>query len=232
VNAIDGTKTEFLSLDSTDADGTAGGRLSYAELQICLEQGKLCGNNSVGVGVTVHGMVDPVNYESRFSTPVRLRFDEDKPSRQTWGITDSQEALFPHGGQNQFLLQLIRHKTLVLEFSYYEKAPRTVTFDLSGLNDSLKSLGIDIEAEVAARKALERTMESTDREKKNAAIEAFVGAHTEIGKNIAAQIEHCKNKNFPTDFCWEPADRSGPWGPFPTVAIATKYAMEHYKEHN
>jgi hypothetical protein len=232
-NAIDGTKTEFLSLDSTDADGTSTGRLSYAELKICLENKKLCGNNSVAIGVNVHGMVAPVGYESlsQYRTSVRTKFDDDKPSRQTWGIADSHDMLFPHGSENQFLLQLIRHKKLVLEFSYYEKAPRTLTFDLSGLDDNLKSLGIGIKAQVAAREALERSMESTDREQKNAAIEAFVGAHTEVGKNIASQIALCKNKNFPNEYCWEPADKSGPWGPFPTIAVATKYAMEHYQDH-
>jgi hypothetical protein len=33
----------------------------------------------------------------------------------------------------------MQHKKLVVEFSYYEQAPRTVTFDLSGLADKLRS---------------------------------------------------------------------------------------------
>lgn len=242
-NAIDGTKTEFLSLDSTDPDGTSGGRLSYADLRICLENGKLCGDKSVGVYVNVHGMVAPVSYETQHSTPVRIKFDDDKPARETWGIVDSNDALFPHGSQNQFLSQLIRHKKLILEFSYYQQVPRTLTFEISDLDDSLKSLGVDIKAQTAARdsaakaqaaasEALERAMETSDRKRRNAAIEAFVGAHTEMGRIIASQIELCKNKNFPNDYCWEPADGSGPWGPFSTAAIATKYAMEHYKDHS
>lgn len=232
VNAIDGTRTEFLSLDSTDPDGTSAGRLSYADLEICLENRKLCGKHSVSVGVTVHGMVGPVSYKSQYSTPVRIKFDDDKPFREAWGIADSHETLFPDGREQQFLLQLIRHKKLILEFSYYEKAARTLTFDLSGLDDNLKSLGIDFKAQVAASESAARARASSEQEQKNAAIEAFVGAHSEMGKSIAAQIGHCKNKNFPNDYCWEPSDGSGPWGPFTTVAIATKYAMEHYRDHS
>lgn len=138
-NAIDGTKTEFLSMESSDADGVDFGKLHYAELRICFENGKLCGGQHVGVGVTVHGMVAPLNFESEYSTQVRLKFDDDKPLRQTWGISDSHDTLFPHGRERQFLTQLTQHNKLVLEFSYYEKAARTVTFDISGLASKMKS---------------------------------------------------------------------------------------------
>jgi hypothetical protein len=87
-------------------------------------------------------MVEPAGYgsdEEDSSTSVRLRFDEEKLARQTWGITEDHEALYPSGHQKQFLCQLMQHKKLVLEFSYYEQAPRTVIFDLSGLADKMKS---------------------------------------------------------------------------------------------
>lgn len=138
-NAIDGTKTEFVSIESSDADGMDFGKLHYAELRICFENGKLCGGQHVGVGVTVHGMLAPLGYESEYSTPVRFRFDDDRPLRQTWGISDSHDTLFPHGHERQFLTQLMQHHKLVLEFSYYEKAARTVTFDITGLADKMRS---------------------------------------------------------------------------------------------
>jgi hypothetical protein len=141
VNPIDGTKTEFLSLESSDPDGETLGRLTYAELRICFENGKLCGGNRVKVGVTVNGMVQPLSYEETHSTPVRVRFDTEKPVRQTWGIADSNDALFPQGREKQFLAQLLNHNKLFLEFSYYEHAPRTVAFDLSDLADKMKSVG-------------------------------------------------------------------------------------------
>lgn len=144
-NAIDGTKTEFLSLESSDADGMDFGKLHYAELRICFENGKLCGGKHVGVGITVHGMLASEGYESEYSTPVRLKLDQENPLSQTWGISDSHDTLFPYGREKQFLNQIMQHSKLVLEFSYYEKSARTVTFDLSGLADKMKAENLTIQ---------------------------------------------------------------------------------------
>lgn len=144
-SAIDGTKTEYLSMESTDADGVDFGNLHYAELRICFENGKLCSGTRVSVGVSVHGMVSSESYESEYSTAVRLRFDDEKPLSQSWGIADSHDALFPSGREKQFLTQLMQHKTFVLEFSYYEKVPRTVTFDVSGLAEKMKELNLVVQ---------------------------------------------------------------------------------------
>jgi len=142
VNAIDGTKTEFLSMDSVDADGMDAGRFQYANLRVCFANGRLCSGKSVGVAVEVHGIVKPISSEEDYSTSVRLKFDDEKAVSQTWGIADSHDALFPYGKEKQFLIQLLRHNKLVLEFSYFEKAPRTVSFELMGLMDKMKSEGV------------------------------------------------------------------------------------------
>ncbi len=84
-------------------------------------------------------MVASQGYDSEYSTAVRLKFDDEKPLRQTWGISDDHRMLFPFGRERQFLNQLTQHRKLVLEFSYYEQAARTVTFNLSGLADKMKS---------------------------------------------------------------------------------------------
>ncbi|MBZ5719200.1 MAG: hypothetical protein LAO03_02360 [Acidobacteriia bacterium] len=143
-NAIDGRKTEFFSMESSDADGMDFGKLHYAELRICFDNGKLCGGRHVGVAVNVHGMVEPLGYETgqQYSTAVRLKFDDEKPVSQTWGIADSHDALFPYGREKQFLALLVQHNKLILEFSYYEKAARTVTFDISGLADKMKAANL------------------------------------------------------------------------------------------
>lgn len=138
-NAIDGTKTEFLSTESVDPEGVDSGSMRYAELRICFENGKLCGGKSIGVGVEVHEMVAPLDDESEYSTSARLKFDDEKPHHEIWGISDDHDMLFPHGRETAFTAQLTQHNKLVLEFSYYEKAPRSVTFDLSGLADKMKS---------------------------------------------------------------------------------------------
>jgi hypothetical protein len=82
INAIDGTKTEFLSIESTDADGLDFGKLNYAELRICFENGKVCGGRFVGVAIKVHGMVSSLSYDSNYRTPVRLKFDDEPMSDQ------------------------------------------------------------------------------------------------------------------------------------------------------
>jgi hypothetical protein len=138
-NAIDGTKTEFISTESVDPEGADSGSMRYAELRICFENGKVCGGKSIGVGVEVHEMVAPLDDESEYSTPARLKFDDEKPLRQVWGISDDHDMLFPHGHEAAFVNQLTQHNKLVLEFSYFEKAPRSVTFDLSGLANKMKS---------------------------------------------------------------------------------------------
>jgi hypothetical protein len=144
-NAIDGSKTQFLSIESTDADGMDFGNLHYADLRICFKNGKLCGGQSVRVGVSVHGMLASLGYESEYNTAVRFKFDDEKPIRQSWGIADSHEMLFPYGREQQFITQLIHHNKLILEFSYYEKAPRTVTFEISGLADKVRSENLTVQ---------------------------------------------------------------------------------------
>jgi hypothetical protein len=74
-NAIDGTKTEFLSLDSSEPDGST-------ELRICFENGQLCRHGKVGVGVMGNDMIAPINYENEHSTSVRTKFDDEKPARK------------------------------------------------------------------------------------------------------------------------------------------------------
>ena len=229
-NAIDGTKREHLFLESTDTVLTSVGELSHAEINLCFEDGRLC-RKVVAVGVNVHGMIAPLSYESHNDTPIRIRFDDEKPSRQTWSIADSHDALFPYGREEQFLLQLIRHKKLILEFSYYEKVPQTLTFEIYGLDDKLKSIGIDVKAQTEARASAASAREAHEQKQKNADIEAFMAAHTDVDKNIAAQIELCKDKNPPNWFCWNPPDGSAPSGPFQTREIAIRYAMAHYQDH-
>lgn len=54
------------------------------------------------------------------------------------GHPDSHDALFPYGRESL----LVQHNKLVLEFSYYEKAARTVTFDIAGLADKMKATNL------------------------------------------------------------------------------------------
>jgi len=141
-NEIDGRRTEFLLMESSNPDGADFGDLHYAKLKLCFDDGELCGKKTIGVGVQVHGMLASSGYDEEYSTPVRIRFDDETPMRQTWGISDNHEMLFPYGHEKQFAQEMLAHKKLIVEFSYYEHAPRTVSFDLSGLGDAMQHSGL------------------------------------------------------------------------------------------
>jgi hypothetical protein len=142
INQIDGTKTEFINMESVDADSLDYGDVHFAMLKLCFDNGRLCGGQAVAIGIRVHEMLASANYQEEYSTPVRIRFDDDSPTRQTWGISDDHEVLFPYGLEKQFGQELLAHNKLIVEFSYYEKAPRTVMFDLTGLDNAMRRSGL------------------------------------------------------------------------------------------
>jgi hypothetical protein len=192
-NAIDGTKSDFLSLESTDADGVNFGRLQYATLRLCFENKKLCGHRAVGVGVTVNGMLQPSS-GLNYATPVRLKFDDEQAARQTWGISDDHDTLFPSGREKQFFSQLLGHNKLVLEFSYYQKAPRTITFDLAGLSDTLQTnalLGPTGEPENAETRSKRLAAVAVDRTRSEQQRAADQKRRVDDQKRLAALQKEC-----------------------------------------
>ena len=142
-NALDGTRKEFLSLESTDADGVDYGRLHYATLKLCFKNGKPCGGDTMAIAFDVHGWVRSLDSDTQYKTSVRFRFDSELLKKQVWTIADSREALGPPSGK-VFILQLSQHQQLILEFSYDEHSPRTLTFDLPGLAEKMKSAGLSL----------------------------------------------------------------------------------------
>ncbi len=226
-NAMDGTKTEHLSLESSDADGMSAGALTFAVLRVCFENGKLCGHDIVGVGITVDGMVAPLDYEHEHSTSVRVKFDDAKPSRQTWGIADNHESLFPMGREKSFLAELLKHNKLILEFSYFEKAPETVTFELAGLAEKMKSSGIDPQTIVQEQEAANRAKDAADR--------AEVESSRAKRAKVEGQIHLCQTSHPPIPLeaskkmlCWDPHDGTGERGPFTTREEAIEVGLHGY----
>ena len=135
---MDGTRTQHVFVEASDADGSILGTLHYPELRLCFKNGSLCGNTTLGVGIGGHTIIEPVDYgDSNHDTVVRVRFDDEKPSRQTCGISDDKKSLFPSGREKQFARELLKHKTLYVEFSYLNESPRTVSFQLEGLQEIL-----------------------------------------------------------------------------------------------
>jgi hypothetical protein len=226
-NAIDGIKTEHLSLESSDADGLSAGALTFAELRVCFENGKLCGHDIVGVGVTVNGMVAPLDYEHEHESSVRVKFDEEKPTRQTWGISDNHESLFPRRREKPFLAELLKHNKLILEFSYYEKVPETVTFELAGLGEKMKSIGIAPQTVLREQAAADRAKVAANR--------AEVEAERAKRAKVEGQIHPCQRSHAPIPleaskkmFCWDPHDEIGERGPFATREEAIEVALHGF----
>jgi hypothetical protein len=132
INPIDGVKTQFLSLGANENSKYSRNRI---RLVLSFENGKLT-HKSVGARLDVDGFV------TSDGGAVRLKFDDEKPIRDKWAAADSHDSLFPYGRCDQLLVQLLHHNKLAIEFSYYEKAPQTVTFDLAGLRDDMKAAGL------------------------------------------------------------------------------------------
>ena len=139
MNALDGTRKEFLSLESANADGTDGGRLSYALLRLCFHNEKPCGENALAVAFTVNGTVQSIDDDNRYKTSVRFRFDADALKKQSWTIADSRDAFGPTPA---FILQLLQHQKLIMEFSYDQRGERTLTFDIEGLAKTMETASL------------------------------------------------------------------------------------------
>lgn len=138
-NPIDGVKTQFISLDANENSRYSPHKTS---LVLTFENDRLAGRAHAPVRVDADGVLKSVDGElGEYSTLTRVRFDDEQPSRQTWGIADDHKALFARNSQ-QFLVQLLHHKRLAVEFSYYGAAPQAVTFDLYGLADDMKAAGL------------------------------------------------------------------------------------------
>jgi hypothetical protein len=140
-NKIDGVRTQFVSMESTDPDGITSGDLHYAKLHICFDDGKLCRGSDAAIFVTVHGMVQPWSLWRQYNTWTRVKFDDEKPTHELWTIADSHDALIPPHPIPAFLGKLEHHRRMILEFSYFEKASRTVTFELAGLAEKVALAG-------------------------------------------------------------------------------------------
>jgi|SRR5271168_1134968 len=66
---------------------------------------------------------------------VQYKFDNGKVIRQTWTISDDNNALFYPGNPQQFLDQMRHASTFAFEYHPADKIPQTITFDVAGLPD-------------------------------------------------------------------------------------------------
>jgi hypothetical protein len=70
---------------------------------------------------------------------VRVKFDQSSPSRQTWGKSTDDKALFVPDAIT-FARELTNAKVFLLEFTPFQEGSRTVSFDVTNLGPRLKKI--------------------------------------------------------------------------------------------
>lgn len=94
-----------------------------------------CRENETDVFV-VTGVNPDVEWGLFQQATVRLRLDEDKPTRQTWSESTDGKALFAPRAVT-LARRLAGASTLRFEFTPFQASPQTVTFHLDGLASRL-----------------------------------------------------------------------------------------------
>jgi hypothetical protein len=109
------------------------------KLVLCFKNGKPC---SVPIAAKAPGScrIESNVEGSNWNRRIRVKFDDDKPAVETWGITDDRKALYPHNDQ-VFLARLRKHKQLMLEFGCSSSDPgEVITLKIEGLQEVLKTV--------------------------------------------------------------------------------------------
>jgi hypothetical protein len=70
---------------------------------------------------------------------IRIKFDGSAPVRQSWGKSTDGQALFVPDAIT-FARQLTTAKTFLLEFTPFQEGTRTVSFDVTKLDDKLRKV--------------------------------------------------------------------------------------------
>ena len=70
---------------------------------------------------------------------VRIRFDDSPPLRQAWGKSTDDKSLFAPDAIT-FARQLTKTQTVLMEFTPFREGTKTLSFDVSKLDDKLKKI--------------------------------------------------------------------------------------------
>ena len=73
------------------------------------------------------------------SQSVRVKYDNDKPARETWHASSDNKALFSEEPL-WFVQNLVNTDELVFEYRPFEQIPTTLTFHTKGMPRSLSCL--------------------------------------------------------------------------------------------
>jgi hypothetical protein len=73
---------------------------------------------------------------------VRIEFDDGQPVSQTWNRSEDGTAMFA-SDPRQFVAGLVKSKGFFIEYAPYGKVPKTLTFLVDGLTQSVDALDMD-----------------------------------------------------------------------------------------
>ena len=76
---------------------------------------------------------------STYSRRVRVKFDEERPTTEIWGIADNHNAIIPHGSQ-AFITKLKKHSSVAIEFGCADYDKDVVTMKIRGLQARLDEI--------------------------------------------------------------------------------------------
>lgn len=79
------------------------------------------------------------NFISTKSTTVTVRFDKEKATTQSWGVSSDHQAVFAPNGVS-LAKSLMMHERLVVRLIPYSEDPVTTSFDLLGLYQAIVPL--------------------------------------------------------------------------------------------
>lgn len=129
VNSIDGKETSIAALNWVDGTGVLL-RCGGADLTRDL----LCRSGKLEAYVVTDEMVG--------APTVRVRFDDHQPVRQSWSRSEDYKAVFAPDAR-QFVRDLMKSKELFIEYSPYEKIPKTLHFPTAGLAEAVDAPDMD-----------------------------------------------------------------------------------------
>lgn len=129
INPMNNVSTQFV------ANGEA------VRIVLCFSDRKPCAHDSVPVYVRSPCWIDGNEPGSHFRT-IQVKFDDQKPTKEVWGITDDNKGLVPPRPR-AFVGQLNKHKTMMVQFGCDRSDPgEVVTLDINGLQETLDSANL------------------------------------------------------------------------------------------
>lgn len=124
INPMDKVSTQFVTT------------WDIVRLVLCFENGRPCGHGNAPVFVTSPCWIDG-NEAGSYHRKIRVKFDDDKPLVENWGISDDHKGLFPPSPL-AFVAELKKHKFLMVEFGCDRSDPGDViTLSVQGLQEAL-----------------------------------------------------------------------------------------------